>query len=81
MCGARCAERRFFLSLYRWELQKIWKRRSARVALALMLVWTMAAILVNAFYNNSYKVNDPDAAISPGPAEIASWPGRATLEN
>lgn len=72
------------MSLYRWELQKIWKRRSARVALALMLVWTMAAILVNAFYNNSYKVNDQTPRI-PGPDEIANqlawaepWRGELT---
>jgi len=74
------------VSLYRWELQKIWKRRSARVALALMLVWTMAAILVNAFYNNSYKVNDQTPRI-PGPDEIAKqlawaepWRGELTGE-
>lgn len=74
------------MNLYRWELQKIWKRRSARVALALMLVWTMTAILVNAFYNNSYKVDDQTPRIS-GPAEIANqlawaepWRGELTGE-
>lgn len=74
------------MNLYRWELQKIWKRRSARVALALMLVWTMTAILVNAFYNNSYKVDDQTPRIS-GPAEIANqlawaepWRGELTEE-
>ena len=72
------------MSLYRWELQKIWKRRSARVALALMLVWTMAGILVNAFYNNSYKVDGVTPCV-PGPQEIANqlawaepWRGELT---
>ena len=74
------------MSLYRWELQKIWKRRSARVALVLMLVWTMAGILVNAFYNNSHKEDGVTPRIS-GPAEIANqlawaepWRGELTEE-
>lgn len=51
-----------------------------------MLVWTMAGILVNAFYNNSYKVNDQTPRI-PGPDEIANqlawaepWRGELTGE-
>ncbi len=72
------------MSLYRWELQKIWKRRSARVALALMLVWTMAGILVNAFYNNSHKEDGVTPCV-PGPQEITNqlawaepWRGELT---
>lgn len=74
------------MSLYRWELKKIWKRRSARVALALMLVWTMAGILVNAFYNNSHKEDGVTPCV-PGPAEITNqlawaepWRGELTGE-
>lgn len=74
------------MSLYRWELQKIWKRRSARVALALMLVWTMAGILVNAFYNNSHKEDGVTPCV-PGPQEITNqlawaepWRGELTEE-
>lgn len=72
------------MSLYRWELQKIWKRRSARVALALMLVWTMVGILVNAFYNNSHKEDGVTPCV-PGPQEITNqlawaepWRGELT---
>ena len=72
------------MSLYRWELQKIWKRRSARVALALMLVWTMAGILVNTFYNNSHKEDGVTPCV-PGPQEITNqlawaepWRGELT---
>ena len=72
------------MRLYRWELQKIWKRRSARVALALMLVWTMAGILVNTFYNNSHKEDGVTPCV-PGPQEITNqlawaepWRGELT---
>lgn len=74
------------MTLYLWELKKIWKRRSARLALCLMVVWALAAVFVNVFYNNSYKVDGLTPRIS-GPEEIANqlawaepWRGPLTEE-
>lgn len=74
------------MSLYLWELKKIWRRTSARIALALTVGWALLGILVNVFFNNSYKVDDQTPRI-PGPQEIANqlawaepWQGPLTGE-
>lgn len=66
------------MSLYRWELKKILRRRAARVALALILLWTVAGVLANVFVNNSYTISNDLPRVS-GPEEIAnqlSWAER-----
>ena len=46
------------MSLYRWELKKILGRRAARLALALILLWTVAGTLVNVYVNNGYTISN-----------------------
>lgn len=74
------------MSLYRWELKKILCRRAARVALALILLWTVAGVLANVFVNNSYTISNDLPRVS-GPDEIANqltwaerWQGPLTGE-
>lgn len=74
------------MRLYCWELKKLLRRRSARVALLLLLLWTAAGILVNVFVNNGYTISNDRPRVS-GPAEIANqlawaepWRGPLTGE-
>lgn len=74
------------MNLYCWEVAKILKRRSSRIALILALCWTVVGMLVNIFYGNSYKVDDQTPRI-PGPQEIhnqlewaEAWRGPLTEE-
>ena len=74
------------MTLFGWELQKILKRRSARLALLLVVVWSAAGMLVNVFVNQRYKVSETMPLIA-GPEEIAnqlawaqSWQGPLTEE-
>ena len=74
------------MTLYGWELKKIWRRSSARLALSLTLVWALLGILVNLYYNRSYKPDGLTPRIS-GPQEVANqlawaeaWRGPLTGE-
>ena len=74
------------MSLYRWELKKILGRRAARLALALILLWTVAGTLVNVYVNNGYTISNDLPRVS-GPEEIANqlawaerWRGPLTGE-
>lgn len=74
------------MTLYGWELKKIWRRSSARLALSLTLVWALLGILVNLYYNLSYKPDGLTPRIS-GPQEVANqlawaeaWRGPLTGE-
>ena len=74
------------MTLFGWELKKILKRRSARLALALVVVWSTAGMLINVFVNQRYKVSETMPLIA-GPEEIANqlqwaepWQGPLTEE-
>lgn len=74
------------MTLFGWELKKILRRRSARLALALVAVWAAAGMLINVFVNQRYKISETLPLI-PGPQEIANqlawaepWQGPLTGE-